>query len=170
MFVVAIYWKRKPRKAPSETPLGEEFLRVGEEFLRVSYDELFRATDGFSSNNLLGVGGFSSVYKGILQQNENPIAVKVFNLEQMGASESFLTECEALRKIRHRNLLKIITACSSINFEGSDFKALVFEFMQNGSLESWLHPSENTTRKLNLTQRLNIAIDVISGLEYLHHH
>ncbi|KAK2634755.1 hypothetical protein Ddye_029547 [Dipteronia dyeriana] len=41
--------------------------------------------------------------------------------------------------------------------------------MQNGSLESWLQPSENT-RKLNLPERLNIAIDVISGLEYLHHH
>ncbi|KAK2634738.1 hypothetical protein Ddye_029530 [Dipteronia dyeriana] len=161
IFVVAIYWKRKPRKASSKTPLGEEYLKV-------SYDELLKATDGFSSNNLLGVGSFGSVYKGMLHQNL--VAVKVFNLERFGASKSFIAECDILSKIRHRNLLKIITACSSINFKDGDFKALVFDFMENGSLESWLHPSEDTTTKLNLTQRLNIAIDVVSALEYLHLH
>ncbi|KAH7548390.1 hypothetical protein JRO89_XS14G0113300 [Xanthoceras sorbifolium] len=163
MFVVAIYWKRKPRKASSKTSLGEEFFRV-------SYDELLKATDGFASNNLLGVGSFSSVYKGILHHNQKPIAVKVFNLDQLGASKSFIAECEALRNTRHQNIVKIFTACSSINFEGNDFKALIFEFMQNGSLENWLHPSEYTIRKLNLTQRLNIAIDIVFALEYLHHH
>ncbi|KAK2635090.1 hypothetical protein Ddye_029882 [Dipteronia dyeriana] len=159
---VATHWKRKPRKVSSPSPLGEVFLRV-------SYDELLKATGGFSSKNLLGAGSFGSVYKGMLNEDEKPVAVKVFNLEKLGASKSFIAEYETLRNTRHRNLLKIITACSSITFEGNDFKALVFEFMPNGNLESWLHPSEDTTRKLNLTQRLNIAIDVVSALEYLHH-
>ncbi|KAL5799599.1 hypothetical protein ACOSQ4_032483 [Xanthoceras sorbifolium] len=163
LLFVAIYWKRKPRKVSSPSPLREGFFRV-------SYDELLKATGGFSSTNLLGAGSFGSVYKGMLHKDDKPVAVKVFNLDKLGASKSFIAECETLRRMRHRNLLKIITACSSINFEGSDFKALVFKFMPNGNLESWLHPSEDTTMKLNLTQRLNIAIDVVSALEYLHHH
>lgn len=76
-----------------------------------------------------------------------------------------------MRNIRHCNLVKIITSCSSIDSKGGDFKALVFAFMPNGSLDSWLHPTKDQNRKgLNLIQRLNIAIDVASALEYLHHH
>lgn len=162
MLLVTVFWKIKPRRLSVQSLLGEEFLRI-------SYDELLKAADGFSSANLIGVGSFGCVYKGKLQQDGKPVAVKVFNLERLGASKSFVAECEALRKTRHRDLLKILTACSSINFKGNDFKALVFEFMPNGSLESWLHPSEDT-RKLDLPQRLNIAVDVVTALEYLHHH
>ncbi|GKV21181.1 hypothetical protein SLEP1_g31181 [Rubroshorea leprosula] len=94
-----------------------------------------------------------------------------------GAFNSFMAECEALRNIRHRNLVKIITSCSSIDFQGNDFKALVYELMPNGSLENWLHSSSQETnigqsrvQNLNLLQRISIAIDVASALDYLHHH
>ncbi|KAG5512730.1 hypothetical protein RHGRI_038871 [Rhododendron griersonianum] len=145
---------------------------IGDDFLRVSYDQLLNATGGFSSLNLIGAGSFGTVYKGILHEGDKPIAVKVLNLEQRGASKSFLAECEALRKTRHKNLLKIITVCSSTNHAGDDFKALVFEYMPNGSLEKWLHPGEDTPQQewnLSLSQRLSIAIDVACALEYLHH-
>ncbi|XP_058181802.1 probable LRR receptor-like serine/threonine-protein kinase At3g47570 [Rhododendron vialii] len=146
---------------------------IGDDFLRVSYDQLLNATGGFSSLNLIGAGSFGTVYKGILHEGDKPIAVKVLKLEQRGASKSFMVECEALRKTRHKNLLKIITVCSSTNHAGDDFKALVFEYMPNGSLEKWLHPREDTPQQewnLSLSQRLNIAIDVACALEYLHHH
>ncbi|XP_043716060.1 probable LRR receptor-like serine/threonine-protein kinase At3g47570 [Telopea speciosissima] len=85
-----------------------------------------------------------------------------------------MVECESLRNIRHRNLVKILTFCSSIDFEGNDFKALIYEFMPNGNLEMWLHPHANDIqdeqRHLNLVQRLNIAIDIAIALDYLHHH
>ncbi|KAF5442739.1 hypothetical protein F2P56_035364 [Juglans regia] len=144
----------------------------------MSYQSLSKATGGFSPNNLLGVGSFGSVYKGILDEGRKTIAVKVLNLLQRGAAKSFLAECEALRNIRHRNLLKVLTVCSSVDFHGNDFKALVYEFMIHGSLEDWLHPvaqdqdeeHEHEPRNLNLYQRLNIAIDVASALEYLHYH
>ncbi|KAK9127948.1 hypothetical protein Syun_016745 [Stephania yunnanensis] len=77
------------------------------------------------------------VYKGSLDQDGTTGAIKVLNLHQRGASKTFKAECEALRNIRHRNLVKIVTSCSSIESKGNDFKALVFEFMQNGSLEKW---------------------------------
>ena len=63
------------------------------------------------------------------------IAVKVLNLMRQGASRSFIAECEALRNIRHRNLVRVLTACSSIDYHGNDFKAIVYEFMANGSLD-----------------------------------
>ena len=144
--------------------------------MNVSYQSLLSATDGFSSVNLIGAGSFGSVYKGILNQGRHVVAIKVFNLSHHGASKSFIAECEALRNIRHRNLVKVLTTCSSIDFQGCDFKALVYEFLGNGNLDEWLHPTPRTNealeepRKLSLLQRLNIAIDVANALDYLHHH
>ncbi|KAL7215787.1 hypothetical protein ACSBR1_027852 [Camellia fascicularis] len=129
------------------------------------------------SNNFWGTLPSSLSYlRGILDHGEKVVAVKVLNLQFRGASKSFVAECEALRRIRHRNLVKVFTACSSVDYNGNDFKALVYEFMVNGSLEDWLHANENEdevlvkSRNLNLLQRLNIAVDVASALDYLHHH
>ncbi|XP_047266691.1 probable LRR receptor-like serine/threonine-protein kinase At3g47570 isoform X2 [Capsicum annuum] len=89
------------------------------------------------------------------------IAVKVFNLQLEAAFKSFDTECEVLCSLRHRNLVKVITSCSNL-----DFKALVLEYMPNGSLEKYLY-SHNYF--LDIKQRLSIMIDVACALEYLHH-
>ncbi|XVF83233.1 hypothetical protein PTKIN_Ptkin16aG0117900 [Pterospermum kingtungense] len=150
--------------------LGKEMIPValrpaGD--LRVSYKELLEATNGFASSNFLGGGSFGSVYKGILGQLKNSVAVKVLNLQNLGAIKSFMVECAALGKIRHRNLVKLITSCSSIDYQGNDFKALVLEFMPNGSLESWLH---DHPYHINFPQLLDIAIDVANALDYLHHY
>ena len=160
--------KNQRKDNPSESSLRQSLLKV-------SYQMLLKATNGFSSTNLIGVGGFGSVYKGILGEDESIVAVKVLNIQHRGASKSFISECEALKNIRHRNLVKIITSCSSVDFHGNDFKALVYEFMPNGSLENWLHMDlETNTRQvdipnLTLVQRISIAIDVACALDYLHH-
>ncbi|XP_020242543.1 probable LRR receptor-like serine/threonine-protein kinase At3g47570 [Asparagus officinalis] len=127
----------------------------------IPYYELVRATDNFSEINLLGRGAFGSVYRGLLDDGLL-VAIKVLNLEIEGASRSFDAECRALRMVRHRNLVRIISACSNL-----DFKALVLQFMPNGSLERWLY-SHNYC--LSLLQRINIVVDVASALDYLHHH
>ena len=161
-------WLRKKKGEPASSSSEKSLLKV-------SYQSLLRATDGFSSSNLIGVGSFGSVYKGILDHDGTAIAVKVLNLLRKGASKSFIAECEALRNIRHRNLVKVLTACLGVDYQGNDFKAVVYEFMVNGSLEQWLHPTPTTAeasappRKLNFLQRLNIAIDVACALDYLHH-
>ncbi|XP_050112716.1 probable LRR receptor-like serine/threonine-protein kinase At3g47570 isoform X2 [Malus sylvestris] len=162
----------KKRKEISLSTLGNTILQV-------SYATLLKATDGFSEANLIGAGSFGSVYKGVLDEDDKAqlVAVKVFNLLRHGASRSFIAECEALRNIRHRNLVKIITVCSSVDFHGNDFKALVYEFMDNRSLEEWLHPPTGTEelrdhvpKNLSLLQRLEIAIGVACALDYLHNH
>ncbi|WOG85760.1 hypothetical protein DCAR_0104953 [Daucus carota subsp. sativus] len=145
----------------------------GDQFPKLSYQDLRLATNEFSVDNFLGQGRYGSVYKGVLESGEDIVAVKVLNIEVRGANKSFLAECETLRNIRHRNLLKIITACSSTDFKGNDFKALVFEFMTNGSVDDWLHPTpsyQGNERNLNLLRRLSIVIDVALGVDYLHHH
>ena len=90
------------------------------------------------------------MYKGLLGENRLLVAVKVINLQRKGASKSFITESEALRNICYRNLIKIVTICSSINFKGGDFKALVYEYMQKGSLEEWLHKNKDQHETSNL--------------------
>ncbi|OMO50327.1 hypothetical protein CCACVL1_30503 [Corchorus capsularis] len=155
---------RKKKKQPTTTNFAENSL------LKLSYQSIIKATDGFSSENLVGSGNFGSVFKGILEEGGVVIAVKVFNLLSRGASRSFMVECEALKNIRHRNLVKILTAVSGVDYQGNDFKALVYEFMQKGSLEDWLHPPVgNGINPLTLIQRVNVAANVASALEYLHH-
>ncbi|CAL5058255.1 unnamed protein product [Urochloa decumbens] len=146
-----------------------------EQYMRVSYAELANATNGFASENLIGAGSFGSVYKGTMRSNDQEIviAVKVLNLMQRGASQSFVAECETLRCARHRNLVKVLTICSSIDFKGHDLKALVYEFLPNGNLDQWLHKhiiEDGEPKALDLTARLNVAIDVASSLDYLHQH
>ncbi|RWR80221.1 putative LRR receptor-like serine/threonine-protein kinase [Cinnamomum micranthum f. kanehirae] len=163
------YYISKSKKKHPEPHLAMNPLE--EQLLQISYGDLSRATDGFSQANLIGVGSYGSVYKGSLDRIGKIVAVKVLNLERRGASKSFIAECRALRNIRHRNLLKIHTVCSSIDSKGDDFKALVFDYMANGNLEQWLHASRDEqyqSKNLTLIQRLNIAVDVASALNYLH--
>ncbi|KAL0297142.1 UNVERIFIED_CONTAM: putative receptor-like protein kinase [Sesamum radiatum] len=133
LFVVACYQKHKRNLIPSESS-GTFFLPT------ISFQSLYNATDGFSEANLIGSGKFSLVYRGILNQSETAVAVKVLKLQ------------------------------------GNEFKALVYALMENGSLEVWLHQEEKLggveqgqRQHLTLIQRLNIAIDVASALDYLHH-
>ncbi|KAG6511806.1 hypothetical protein ZIOFF_029883 [Zingiber officinale] len=141
----------------------------GSQYPRVSYADLHKATDRFASSNLIGSGSFGSVYRGT--HNVQLAAVKVFNLQQRGASKSFMAESEALRSIRHRNLLKVITSCSSIGSQGEEIKVIVYDFIPRGNLDEWLHPESyehEQLKELSLVQRLNIATDVASALDYLH--
>ncbi|KAJ6874914.1 LRR receptor-like serine/threonine-protein kinase [Populus alba x Populus x berolinensis] len=110
-------------------------------YQRVSYSELARATGGFSSTNIIGDGKYGTVYKGILGSDDQVAVVRIVN------------------------------SCSTIDFKGDDFKALIIEFMSNGSLESWLHASSTESevfKNLSLLQRINIATDVALALDYLH--
>ncbi|KAK2970040.1 hypothetical protein RJ640_014980 [Escallonia rubra] len=118
------------------------------QYPKITYAELLYATNEFSPSNLIGEGRYGSVYKGSLNSGEHIVAVKVLKLQEHGANESFMAECNVLRILRHRNLIKI------------------------GSLDSWLHPTqvEKEGSNLTLVQRLSIAIDVASALDYIHHH
>ncbi|MQM04226.1 hypothetical protein Taro_037017 [Colocasia esculenta] len=161
-FISSCRWMRRSKEKIVSTSSFKSKLQ------RVSYHDLFKITDGFSEDNLIGTGAFGSVYKGILEGGTT-VAVKVLNFQTQGVLKSFKAECEALRSIRHRNLVKIISVCSSINFSGQEFKALVYEYFPNGSLEKWLHSERGVEmRTLDFAQRLRIAAEIASALDYLH--
>ncbi|CAN1238376.1 Probable LRR receptor-like serine/threonine-protein kinase At3g47570 [Linum grandiflorum] len=156
------------RKKQSESTINS-FSNPNREILQVSYDTLFKVTGGFASENEIGRGGSGTVYKGILEHPDHEtesmtVAVKVLNLVCQRGYKSFVAECEALRNARHRNLVKVVTVCSSVDHHGNDFRAIVYEFVENGSLEDCLC----NKKSLNLMQRLNIAIDVGYAIDYLH--
>jgi Leucine-rich repeat (LRR) protein len=146
-------------------------LSFGEHFEKVTYNDLAQATKDFSEGNLIGRGSYGSVYRGKLKESKMEVAVKVFDLQMPGAERSFLSECEALRSVQHRNLLPILTACSTVDNEGNVFKALIYELMPNGNLDTWLHHNggKKGAKYLSLTQRIGIAVNVADALDYLHH-
>lgn len=157
----------KHRKVKVTTTITSELRKP--QAPMVSYDELRLATEEFSQENLLGIGSFGSVYKGQLSQG-NTVAVKVLDTLRTGSLKSFFAECEAMKNSRHRNLVKLITSCSSIDFRNNDFLALVYEYLCNGSLEDWIkgRRKHEDGNGLNLMERLNIAIDAACALDYLH--
>ncbi|KAK9989804.1 hypothetical protein SO802_030043 [Lithocarpus litseifolius] len=157
LFLTFALLRRQKRDAKHN---GQGDLLTLATWRRITYLELEQATDGFSESNLVGKGSFGSVYRGMLSDGTS-IAVKVFNLNIEGGFKSFKAECDVLCNIRHRNLVKIISSCSRI-----DFKALVLEYMPKGSLKKWLYSHNHF---LDMIERLNMMIDVASSLEYLHH-
>ncbi|KAF8035162.1 hypothetical protein BT93_C1253 [Corymbia citriodora subsp. variegata] len=159
LLVFAIYLLRKRGDLGKKDLVSVENL-LGIDHPMISYQELCSATNNFTESNLLGVGSFSSVYKGTLA-NGIDVAVKVLNLHIDGALESFDTECEVFRRIRHRNLVKVISSCTN-----ADLRALVLQYMPNGSLEKLLYSNDYN---MGIHQRVKIMVDVATALDYLHH-
>ncbi|KXG25915.2 hypothetical protein SORBI_3006G030700 [Sorghum bicolor] len=138
---------------------------------KVSYGDILKATNWFSPINRISSSHTASVYIGRFQFDTDLVAIKVFHLDEQGSLNSFFTECEVLKHTRHRNLVQAITLCSTVDFENNEFKALVYEFMANGSLDMWIHPrlhQRSPRRVLSLGQRISIAADVASALDYMH--
>ncbi|EOA26156.1 hypothetical protein CARUB_v10019594mg [Capsella rubella] len=167
-----VWFRRRKKKHHTNNP-APSTLEISHE--KISYRDLRNATDGFSLSSIIGSGSFGTVYKTFLPIENKIVAVKVLNMQRRGAMKSFMAECESLKDIRHRNLVKLLTACTSIDFQGNEFRALIYEFMPNGSLDKWLHPEEveeihRPSRTLTLLERLNIVVDVASVLDYLHIH
>ncbi|XBI39476.1 hypothetical protein VPH35_124238 [Triticum aestivum] len=159
-----IIWKKRKKVTQAAHPSFEKLQKF-------TYADLLKAANGFSLDNLVGSGKYGSVYKGRIESEVHEVAIKVFKLDQLGATKSFLDECEALRNTRHRNLVRVITVCSTSDPTGNEFKALVLEYKVNGDLESWLYPTfheHHLRRPLSLYSRLAIAVDIAAALDYLH--
>ncbi|KAL1805539.1 hypothetical protein ACET3Z_028607 [Daucus carota] len=166
-FLIALYMVLKTKKTKVNVKCPD--LQNGKPEM-ISYHKLREATRHFDEENLIGSGSFGTVYKGYLEGNIQ-VAVKVLNIETSGYWKSFVSECKALRNVRHRNLVKLITSCSSLDMKNMDFLALVYEFLSNGSLADWIsgkrkHPNG---QGLSFLEKLNISIDVAGALNYLHH-
>ncbi|KAL5099114.1 hypothetical protein RYX36_003441 [Vicia faba] len=119
-----------------------------------------------TSENLIGRGGSGLVYK-VKVKTGQVVAVKKLwggNGRQKPEMELvFKSEIETLGRIRHANILKLLFCCSS-----DDFRILVYEYMENGSLGDVLH-EEKCDELLDWSKRFRIALGAAQGLAYLHH-
>lgn len=91
MALIFLFSKKALRSPSAKTMTVDPSLLDGM-YPRLSFSDLFQATNGFSADNLIGMGQYGSVYKGeiLLKDLVTTVAVKVFDLEQPGSSKSFL--------------------------------------------------------------------------------
>ncbi|GMH13835.1 hypothetical protein Nepgr_015676 [Nepenthes gracilis] len=126
-----------------------------------SFEEIFLATDGFSSDNLVGKGGYAKVYRGTLSDGQT-IAVK--KLTKTSTEEKrereFLTEIGTIGHVCHPNVLSLL----GISIDNGLF--LIFPFSPRGSVASHLHGGNLPA--LEWEKRYKIAIGTARGLHYLH--
>lgn len=127
-----------------------------------TFRELAMATKNFREANLIGEGGFGSVYKGRLESGL-VVAIKQLNLEGLQGNQEFMVEVLMLSLLHHPNLVNLIGYCSY-----GEQRLLVYEFMPMGSLENHLFDLEPDQKPLSWSTRLKIAVDAARGLEYLH--
>ncbi|KAK9106733.1 hypothetical protein Syun_022744 [Stephania yunnanensis] len=131
----------------------------------ISIQVLRNVTNNFSEHNILGRGGFGTVYKGELHDGTK-IAVKRMEsgvLREKGLTE-FRSEIALVTRVRHRHLVNLVGYC----LDGNE-RLLVYEYMPQGTLSRHLfHWEEEGLKPLEWTRRLTIALDVARGVEYLH--
>ncbi|KAE9605647.1 hypothetical protein Lal_00024866 [Lupinus albus] len=125
-----------------------------------SYEELIKATNGFSSQNLLGEGGFGSVYKGYLPDGRE-IAVKQLKIGGGQGEREFKAEVEIISRIHHRHLVSLVGYCIQ-----DDKRLLVYHYVPNNNLYFHLH--EEGRSVLSWENRFKIAAGAARGIAYLH--
>ncbi|XP_055812602.1 probable receptor-like protein kinase At1g80640 [Solanum dulcamara] len=129
----------------------------------MEYKTLESATNNFQESEILGEGGFGCVYKAKLEDNLY-VAVKKLQGGTHDAIKEFETEVELLSQMQHPYIISLLGYCIQ-----GETRLLVYELMQNGSLESQLHgPSRGSA--LTWHHRIKIALDAARGIEYLHEH
>jgi serine/threonine protein kinase len=138
----------------------EGYKMITNQFRRFTYRELVEATGKFKEE--LGKGGNGVVYRGILR-DKKVVAVKKLTDVRKG-EEEFWAEVTLIGRINHMNLVRMYGFCS----EGQH-RLLVYEFVENESLDRYLFDDRGSERLLSWSQRFKIALGTARGLAYLHH-
>ncbi|XP_054822921.1 probable receptor-like protein kinase At5g18500 isoform X1 [Prosopis cineraria] len=121
------------------------------------------ATNRFSKENVIGEGGYGVVYRGQLI-NGSPVAIKkILNNISGQAEKEFRVEVEAIGHVRHKNLVRLLGYC----IEGTH-RMLVYEYVNNGNLEQWLHGAMRHHGYLTWEARMKILLGTAKALAYLH--
>ncbi|XP_039158968.1 receptor-like protein kinase At3g21340 [Eucalyptus grandis] len=150
---LAIVWLMK-RKRKAES--SEMTLRLKNR--PFTYGEVSRITRNFG--RVIGEGGFGKVYLGTLDDG-TMVAVKILSKSSKQGYKEFQAEVQLLMSVRHENLVSLFGYCGD-----SKHIALIYEYMVNGNLRQ--HLSEDHPKVLTWSKRLQIAVDVAQGLDYLH--
>ncbi|GLU02685.1 hypothetical protein SLE2022_199260 [Rubroshorea leprosula] len=166
IFLYATKQKHSSTVQSPNTAVIHRYHSGDQEVVKVISTQVLRtATNNFGEENILGRGGFGTVYRGELRGGTK-IAVKRMKSSIMNekALAEFKSEIAVLTKVRHRNLTALLGYC----LDGNE-RLLVYECMPQGTLSRHLFNwKEEGLKPLEWTRRLIIALDVARGLEYLH--
>ncbi|GMI92570.1 hypothetical protein like AT5G25930 [Hibiscus trionum] len=166
-FIVRDYRRKKHRRYLTTWKLTS--------FQRLDFTE-GNILSNLTDNNLIGSGGSGKVYRIIINPSKQSVAVKkIWNSKKLdyNLEKEFLAEVEILGSIRHSSIVKLLCCISS-----EDSKLLVYEYMENHSLDKWLHGNKKSSVSgagsvyhtiLDWPTRLQIAIGAAQGLCYMHH-
>ncbi|KAG8085677.1 hypothetical protein GUJ93_ZPchr0010g10952 [Zizania palustris] len=124
--------------------------------------ELEEATVGFAPEHVVGEGGYGIVYRGVLADGCE-VAVKNLLNNRGQAEREFKVEVEAIGRVRHKNLVRLLGYCA----EGAH-RILVYEYVDNGNLEQWLHGDIGPVSPLSWDTRMDIVLGTAKGITYLH--
>ncbi|KAG0500439.1 hypothetical protein HPP92_000511 [Vanilla planifolia] len=127
-------------------------------YRKYSIEEIESATNNFSPENKIGEGGYGPVYKAFL--DHTPVAIKVLRPDAAQGRKQFQQEVEILSSIRHPNMVLLLGACP-------EYGCLVYEFMDNGSLDDRLFRRGNSPT-IPWTARFRIAAEIATALLFLH--
>ncbi|XP_074279253.1 putative serine/threonine-protein kinase At1g01540 [Silene latifolia] len=127
-----------------------------------SLREIEECTNGFDDGNVIGEGGYGIVYHGVLEDHTH-VAVKSLLNNRGQAEKEFKVEVEAIGRVRHKNLVRLLGYCA----EGAH-RILVYEYVDNGNIEQWLHGDVGPLSPITWDARINILVGTAKGLTYLH--
>ncbi|KAL5983152.1 hypothetical protein ACLOJK_017234 [Asimina triloba] len=141
---------------------GLVLLFYNKENKEITIEDLLKSTENFDQANIIGCGGFGLVYKATLP-NGRKVAVKRLSGDGGQMEREFQAEVDTLSKAQHENLVLLEGYCR----HGND-RLLIYSYMENGSLDYWLHEKLDGGTVLDWHTRLRIAQGAARGLAYLH--
>ncbi|BBN05126.1 protein MpRLK-Pelle_RKF3c [Marchantia polymorpha subsp. ruderalis] len=166
-----LVWRRKKKQEPHRDFISrnEKMLksaRPNTGLIKYNYKDIKAATGNFSQKNLVGSGGFGSVYRGTMEDGLEVAVKRIHNCTPDGDAD-FLNELEIINRVRHRNLVVLLGCCVTSTPEDGHQRLLVCDFMPNGSLDQFLFEPQDETL-LSWSNRRKIAVGMAKGLCYLH--
>ncbi|XP_052875136.1 leucine-rich repeat receptor protein kinase EMS1-like isoform X2 [Gossypium arboreum] len=147
----------------SKEPLSINIATFEQPLLKLTLGDILEGTSHFCKTNVIGDGGFGTVYKAKLPSGKT-VAVKKLSQAKTQGHREFIAEMETLGKVKHQNLVPLLGYCSL-----AEEKLLVYEYMINGSLDLWLRNRTGALDVLDWSKRFKIAIGAARGLAFLHH-
>lgn len=129
---------------------------------KLSYEDISRATNNFDQANIIGCGGFGMVYRATFPDGTK-LAIKKLSGDCGQMEREFRAEVETLSRAQHPNLVYLQGFCMD-----TDARLLIYSYMENSSLDYWLHEKPDGPCLLDWCKRLRIAQGAARGLAYLH--
>ncbi|CAA0820303.1 Putative receptor-like protein kinase [Striga hermonthica] len=149
--------------APRRNDLLQEIEEANLRLLKFDWDTIVAATNVFSSSNKVGHDSFGPVYKGVLPTTRQLVAIKIFSPSSSRGQNEYINEIRLLPSLQHQNIIKLLGYCIH-----REEKLIVYEFMENRSLQTFIGGNERRRQLLTWPVRFEIIKGIARGVVYLH--